>query len=143
MYEFTARPMCTVEKPDCNSKWVKVWPTVRFRYLFCAVHAEQARCMSKVNVGGECRGFEDQGICWHSECVKHECRAASPKNSSSPSATGILQKAAAKFFARAVIPKIKTEKERFVNITDLSSKKHARFVGKGDLEEVRELFMRK
>ncbi|KAK6730173.1 hypothetical protein RB195_006935 [Necator americanus] len=70
MYEYAPRPNCSRTNPDCHSK-----------YLFCHIPKEEdARCMSKVRIGGNCAGFENTEICYNSRCVKGLCQQKNKKS---------------------------------------------------------------
>ncbi|CAK5043152.1 unnamed protein product [Meloidogyne enterolobii] len=46
MYEYAPRPNCSLNKPDCGSK-----------YLFCDLSHGTPHCAAKARPGGDCKGF--------------------------------------------------------------------------------------
>uniref|UniRef100_A0A914LC25 Uncharacterized protein n=1 Tax=Meloidogyne incognita TaxID=6306 RepID=A0A914LC25_MELIC len=64
MYEYAPRPTCSLQKPDCGSK-----------YLFCDLSHVTPRCIAKARLGGNCRGFfKGEKVCYNGECVNNVCR---------------------------------------------------------------------
>ncbi|CAJ0580142.1 unnamed protein product, partial [Mesorhabditis spiculigera] len=68
LYEYAPRPTCTAQNPSCGS-----------RFLFCDMSHGQARCASKVRVGGSCQGFNaNEDSCYNGRCQAGVCVASGP-----------------------------------------------------------------
>jgi len=65
LYKYDERPQCNEEKTACTpeSKW-----------LFC--DKKSNRCVTKVVLGGDCNGYEDEDICYQGQCDAGKCVAA-------------------------------------------------------------------
>ncbi|CAD5228755.1 unnamed protein product [Bursaphelenchus xylophilus] len=62
-YEYAPRPTCSLPSKDCGSP-----------YLFCLTSGGQARCASKIKLGGSCKGISDADRpCYQGMCVADEC----------------------------------------------------------------------
>jgi len=66
LYKYDERPQCNAARTACTpaSKW-----------LFCDKKSE--RCITKIVLGGDCNGYEDQDICYNGKCDAGKCI---PKN---------------------------------------------------------------
>ncbi|KAI6239594.1 hypothetical protein M3Y99_00549600 [Aphelenchoides fujianensis] len=60
-YEYQPVRHCTPSQPYCDSK-----------YYFCDNLAW--KCRSKIQLGGNCTGFANMGICHNSVCIQNTCR---------------------------------------------------------------------
>lgn len=63
MYTYEPRPTCSIRSPSCNSQ-----------YLFCSIRNGISRCISKVKMNGNCRGFEQDDACYNGMCINGICR---------------------------------------------------------------------
>uniref|UniRef100_A0A0N5AGM7 ShKT domain-containing protein n=1 Tax=Syphacia muris TaxID=451379 RepID=A0A0N5AGM7_9BILA len=61
MYRYKSRPTCTIQHPFCNSS-----------YLFCDVRI-RPHCVTKIKLGGNCRGFRGIDACYKSICQNDHC----------------------------------------------------------------------
>uniref|UniRef100_A0A914P4F2 Uncharacterized protein n=1 Tax=Meloidogyne incognita TaxID=6306 RepID=A0A914P4F2_MELIC len=63
MYEYAPRPNCSLEVPDCDSK-----------YLFCDLSHGDPHCAAKACLGGDCSGFiKGEEVCFESVCINNVC----------------------------------------------------------------------
>ncbi|KAH7698339.1 ShTK domain-containing protein, partial [Aphelenchoides avenae] len=61
MYRYAPRPGCSVSMPTCGS-----------RYLFCDLRGFP-HCVTKIKLGGICRGYEGMDACYMGQCIFGRC----------------------------------------------------------------------